>query len=79
MPKEYTGKKWFTIHENDAGTEAYRNEYVEWLEEESKRLEDILRRIFPESCGNCRDNGTCEFAWDRYNIDCDTLDCLGAK
>jgi len=31
---EYTKRKWFTIHKNDAGSEAYRDGYVKWLEEQ---------------------------------------------
>jgi hypothetical protein len=32
--QKYTGKKYFTIHRNDAGTEAYHDRYVEWLEQQ---------------------------------------------
>lgn len=35
---EYTGKKTFPIHRNDAGSDAYRDEYVRWLQAEVERL-----------------------------------------
>ena len=38
-------KMYFTIHENDAGTEAYRNEYVETLQKTLKEARDILSNI----------------------------------
>ena len=31
---EYKGKKFFTIHMDDAGCGAYEEEYVDWLERE---------------------------------------------
>ena len=31
---KFTGAKFFTIHANDAGTDAYDNGYVEWMEAE---------------------------------------------
>ena len=30
--------KYFRIHKNDAGTEAFRDEYVHWLEREVNKL-----------------------------------------
>jgi hypothetical protein len=29
---DYEGKRTFTIHRNDAGTEAFSDKYVDWLE-----------------------------------------------
>ena len=42
MSEKYGREKYFTIHENDAGLEAYRDEYVEWLEEQIKYRDDII-------------------------------------
>lgn len=33
MSDKYEGEKCFTIHAGDAGSEAYRNQYVKWLEQ----------------------------------------------
>ena len=38
-------RKTFTIHRNDAGTEAYRDQYVHGLEAEIARLRDIIREL----------------------------------
>ena len=40
---KYTGKKLFTIQENDAGTEAYADDYVVWLERRVEHLENEVR------------------------------------
>lgn len=40
----YTKRKHFTIHRNDAGTEAYRDEYVRWLEDQVRQMTDAVRR-----------------------------------
>lgn len=37
--------KYFTIHENDVGTEAYNDAYVHDLEAEIKRLKTELREV----------------------------------
>ena len=42
---DYTGKKYFTIHENDAGVEAYDDRYVEWLESQLASVKRILGTI----------------------------------
>ena len=39
---DYAGKKHFTIHQNDAGSEAYDDRYVEWLEQNIKYRDDII-------------------------------------
>ena len=39
---EYERKKVFVIHENDAGSVAYENRYVEWLEQQIKIRDDII-------------------------------------
>jgi hypothetical protein len=40
---EFTGKKFFTIHPNDGGCDAYSNQYVEWLEQRLAAAEGLLR------------------------------------
>ena len=48
MP-EYTRNKHFRIHANDAGSEAYDDKYVRWLEAEVKRLRDEIDRHLAEN------------------------------
>ena len=38
-------RKYFTIHENDAGTEAYQDHYVHDLEEQVKRQQVKIERL----------------------------------
>ena len=48
-------KMYFTIHKNDVGTEAYRNEYVESLQKEYRKVMDelcLLRRKVEHGCAN---------------------------
>lgn len=47
---EYAGRKWFYIHRNDAGREAYREEYVQWLEKEIERLREFVSGQPCECC-----------------------------
>lgn len=42
---EYPGKKFFTIHPNDGGSEAYRNEYVAWLEQQLAAAESRVAEL----------------------------------
>ncbi len=44
-------KKYFRIHENDAGTEAHTDEYVAHLEGEVERLRGVLTEIWAELRG----------------------------
>lgn len=50
---EYTGKKWFTIHRNDAGSEAYRDEYVKWLESKIEGLKAENDELRSRRCPHC--------------------------
>jgi len=51
--------------------------------QECDRLNDILARLFENSCYGCSCLAECEkdgLAWDAYNIGCVArIDCLGAK
>lgn len=42
----YAGKKYFVIHANDAGSEAYTDQYTNWLErqvrEQTAQIEELL-------------------------------------
>jgi len=42
-------KMYFRITENDAGTEAYRNEYVESIQSELKRLRTLIAQLAIDS------------------------------
>lgn len=41
----YSGKQMFTIHANDAGQEAYRHEYVEWLKLQLAAADDLIAHL----------------------------------
>ena len=41
-------EKYFTIHEGDAGTEAFRDEYVRGLEAEVRRLREGVKNLHAE-------------------------------
>lgn len=43
---DYPGKKYFTICHGDVGTEAYRDEYVKWLEQRVAELESDIDYLF---------------------------------
>lgn len=45
MMEAYDGGKWFTIHENDAGQEAFRETYVHWLENQLIEARNRLRCV----------------------------------
>ena len=42
-------KIYFTIHENDAGTEAYRTEYVESLQKTLKQARTLIAQLAIDS------------------------------
>lgn len=47
MINNYQGKKFFTILNEDVGSEAYHDKYVKWLEEQVETLESqLLRKDF---------------------------------
>lgn len=47
--KQYAGDTCFIIHQDDAGSAAYRDEYVLWLEREIERLQLSVETPAPDS------------------------------
>ena len=46
----FAGKTHFTIHENDAGSEAYTDQYVKWLEDQIRYWSYCMDIGMREAC-----------------------------
>lgn len=61
----YAGQKRFTIHRNDAGSEAYRDEYVKHLEQQltarDERIAKLVQAIRELHRGTGEDGDPCKF------------------
>jgi hypothetical protein len=55
MNTEYKGKQRFTIHANDAGQEAYRDQYVDWLRAQLAAQDDLIAHQHIEADGLRKD------------------------